>query len=95
MKAKDKEQKAYEALCQRVTDIFNGACGTGLDWVQWQDEWATPEQIRRVMAAVQDTFDIQLIYSGVSKLSYHHIANFEQPLKAALWLFEMGVRVKS
>ena len=88
------DRKAFRALLQRVTDIFNGACGTGLDWVRWQDEWATTEQIGRVMAAVQDTFDFQIVSSGITKLSYHHIVHFEQPLVASLWLFEQGVRVR-
>lgn len=92
---KKNDLKAYKALEQRVTDIFNGATGSGQTADEWEESaWATAEQIGNIMRAVDATFRDQfstVMYDGW-KLTLGSIEYFDQPRKATLFLFELGVR---
>lgn len=90
-----KDLKAYQALEQRVTDIFNGATGNG-DTAEWwiENYWVNVQEVGNVMNAIELTFRDQFnenIYDGF-RLTPGHAEYFEQPRKAALWLWETGVR---
>ena len=90
-----KDLKAYKALEQRVTDIFNGATGNGDDADWWEDnEWVTVAQVGIIMNAVDKTFELQLkecLFENF-EITPTHAEYFEQPRKATLWLWEIGVR---
>lgn len=90
-----KDLKAYQALEQRVTDIFNGATGNGEDANWWQEnEWVTVAQVGSIMNAIEKTFETQLkecLFESF-EMTPTYAEYFEQPRKAALWLFEIGVR---
>ena len=90
-----KDLKAYQALERRVTDIFNGATGNGDDADWWEDnELVTVAQVGIIMNAVDKTFETQLkkcLFESFEIIPAH-AEYFEQPRKATLWLFEIGVR---
>ena len=90
-----KDLKAYQALERRVTDIFNGATGNGEDADWWdENEFVTVAQVGSIMNAIEKTFETQLkecLFDGF-EVTPSHAEYFEQPRKATLWLFEIGVR---
>lgn len=90
-----KDLKAYQALEQRVTDIFNGATGNGGDAQWWEEnEFVTVSQVGNIMIAIEKTFNEQLkecLFESF-EIMPTHAEYFEQPRKAALWLWEIGVR---
>lgn len=88
-----KDLKAYQALEQRVTDIFNGATGNGksADW--WMDNyWVSVAEVGNIILSIEKTFLVQeKLFEGF-EITPSHTEYFEQPRKATLWLFEIGVR---
>ena len=88
-------QREYDALEKRVTDIFNGACGTGYDAEEWKEnEYVTLLQASNIMRAVEKTWGEKMkevAYSGF-EIKYFHCEYFEQPHIAAKWLWDLGIR---
>lgn len=89
MKRKTKAQKEAElksALLDRIMDIYGGAAGCA--WSE--DEWATAEIISRVMCAVRGIF-----LEGNAedyRVGCHIIEYYDNPAKAAEFLYNHGVR---
>ena len=92
MQLSKSQQKAYAALEQRVTDIFNCATGNGYTADEWTESaWVGVEEVGNVMRAIELTFDLSVIYDNF-KLQYFHAKHFGQPRTAAEWLWELKVR---
>lgn len=81
-----KEAAEKSKLLARIYDIYSGAAGCA--WPE--DEWATAEIISRVMCAVRAIF-----LGGQAddyRVGCHVIEYYDNPVKAAEFLYSHGVR---
>ena len=83
-----REQEAKDALLQRITDIYSGACGR--DMSADDDAYPTIEEMSRVIPAVRDVFGEPLPDWWGWKA--HCLNRWETPKGAAEWLFEHEFR---
>jgi hypothetical protein len=91
MKRKTKSQREAEqkaALLQRITDVYSGALGD-----LWDDEnnWASAEQLSKVIPALQKMFGSQREDNGWC-WNMRCIEYFDTPTSACDHLYENGFR---
>ncbi len=84
-----REASQRAALLQRVHDVYSGALGN-----QWYSEgngdFATAEILSSVINALQQIFGKQSEYDYFWNI--HHLGYFDNPEKAADFLFDAGFR---
>lgn len=77
-----KQTKAYQALLQRITDVYSGAQGQKWD----NDDFAIAELLSNVVPVLQQIFDPEDKKDYVFGL--HALDKFDNPEKAADWIYQ-------
>ena len=85
--AGQRRREQLDAFRTRLIDIYSGACGR--EFVVG-DEWASAEELRRIIPAVREVFGTCRAVDYVYRP--HCLEHWDDPAKLAEWLFEAGFR---
>ena len=85
-----REQEQKDALRRRLRDM---AIGAGLDDVDSDDYWCfDPEQIVRLVRAVDDQFSEQIEGQEDRLKRYWNLVEYGSLDRLCTWMFDMGYR---